>query len=54
MLYFNPLFFICSDNVEYVLRNLIDLIMDGAVISHTAGGCIDHAHLHAIPLDKDN
>ncbi len=24
----------------------------GAVISHTAGGCIDHAHLHAIPLDK--
>lgn len=25
----------------------------GAVISHTAGGCIDHAHLHAIPLDKD-
>ena len=24
----------------------------GAVISHTAGGCIDHAHLHAIPLEK--
>ena len=28
-------------------------IEHGAVISHTAGGCIDHAHLHAIPLDKD-
>lgn len=25
----------------------------GAVISHTAGGCIDHAHLHAIPLEID-
>ena len=25
----------------------------GAVISHTAGGCIDHAHLHAIPLEKN-
>ena len=24
----------------------------GAVISHMAGGCIDHAHLHAIPLEK--
>ena len=30
----------------------------GAVIPHTAGGCIDHAHMHAIPLretiDIDN
>ncbi|MBS6921954.1 MAG: HIT domain-containing protein [Lachnospiraceae bacterium] len=25
----------------------------GAVISHTAGSCIDHAHVHAIPLEKD-
>ena len=25
----------------------------GAVIPHTAGGCIDHAHIHAIPLEYD-
>lgn len=25
----------------------------GAVLPHTAGGCIDHAHMHAIPL-SDN
>lgn len=25
----------------------------GAVVSHMAGSCIDHAHLHAIPLEKD-
>ena len=24
----------------------------GAVISHSAGGCIDHAHIHTVPLDE--
>lgn len=25
----------------------------GAVISHSVGGCIDHAHMHAIPMPLD-
>lgn len=25
----------------------------GAVVSHSAGGCIDHAHIHAIPMPLD-
>lgn len=41
---------------EYLKRNIftdcpILFFEHGAVIEHTAGSCIDHAHMHAIPFD---
>lgn len=33
--------------------NKVMFFEHGAVIPHTAGGCIDHAHIHAIPFENN-